>query len=1121
MKKGIKCLILLILGLLFFIPSAYAVKVDKDDILYNSYVIGSYLYTSDENDIYDTTGLETIYNENDGLFTKEIMLAATSISKSEYAEMVIYYKDFWDDWADALSGDYIYSVDSFDITHVNGICIDPSCSGNTYNVTLKYNDGVTSDVTKTLVYKEVFDEPVTPTKLGHKFVCWTLENTDDCYDFKTPVEEDLVLEASWSAYNYKITYKDTVSQQTKIVECNFTAGNECTYHDFTDYFVLKEGYTFNGWSLAESGEKVYTSDASFKSLFGDTTEFTLYSIFNSSDYTISYNLNGGSFTTLQSPTTVYDPSNLTYDISTPSRVGYQFSGWEVTKGDAEVNNSVITINAVSNIEITANWTANTYNVVYSGTNLNTTTCKYDSDCILDLSKITVPDGKRIKSITATVGGTSYSIGTKVKNLTTANGDNVPVTVTFEDIKYNISYELNGGTVSGNPDDALINTGVSLNIPTKTGYTFAGWSVSSGKADVSNNSLKITSPENVKLTANWTANTYKLVYNNTDYATCTYDQTCEVKDLDTSVVPAGKEFLRWKDKSGKLIGSSVYNYTTSGVVEISPVYTLITYPIVYSYNGGTIVSENAVSYDVDNMSIMLSNPTKAGYTFDRWNVETSNASVTGDTLTINKVGEVRLTAIWKANTYKLVYNEGDIEQQSCTYDSSCTVSSVKPVKEGYIFKGWKYNESYMFDSNANINLITDNDATINLEAIWIEEKADVYSINYVLNGGTFENTPIVTFTKADNDVLLSVPTKLGYTFNGWYDNSEFTGSEVSSVNASLKKNVTLYAKWTANTYDVVLYKDVNGTEVLDTKKCTYDVTCSLGDNSLKFDGYTLLGWSKNKGGNVFYGDNLDLINLTDNGTFNLYPVLEVNTHVVSYYLDGATFTDESNVSYTFNNLTGFSLPTVTKAGYTFNGWKTSDGTKVNEGQTDISDDVVLIPDFVEATTYKVNFYPSFDTEQTMESVVCTFGERCELPDNTFTRVEYNFVKFNVINDYDEYGRIVPFPYNSTDNTIIYTYDYAKKYNRFEVDLYAGWEEKTSYTVTYTCYYNMWSQCPSGTLSVYEGNLITGLPESFGGYDGYENRDVSITKWKISGTDTVIDLDTYTVNGNITIEAAGFN
>jgi uncharacterized repeat protein (TIGR02543 family) len=75
--------------------------------------------------------------------------------------------------------------------------------------------------------------------------------------------------------------------------------------------------------------------------------------------------------------------------------------------------------------------------------------------------------------------------------------------------------------------------------------------------------------------------------------------------------------------------------------------------------------------------------------------------------------------------------------------------------------------------------------------------DPYEINYVLNGGSNgSNTPL-TYTIAETPVTLVDAIKPCNFFDGWYDNSGFSGSSVTSIPAGSTGPKTYYAKWTAD------------------------------------------------------------------------------------------------------------------------------------------------------------------------------------------------------------------------------------------------------------------------------------------------------------------------------------
>ena len=68
----------------------------------------------------------------------------------------------------------------------------------------------------------------------------------------------------------------------------------------------------------------------------------------------------------------------------------------------------------------------------------------------------------------------------------------------------------------------------------------------------------------------------------------------------------------------------------------------------------------------------------------------------------------------------------------------------------------------------------------------------YKITYVMNKGTNNKSNPTSYKTSD--VTLKNPTRKGYTFAGWYTDSNYK-TKVTTVKASTKKDVTLYAKWT--------------------------------------------------------------------------------------------------------------------------------------------------------------------------------------------------------------------------------------------------------------------------------------------------------------------------------------
>lgn len=107
-----------------------------------------------------------------------------------------------------------------------------------------------------------------------------------------------------------------------------------------------------------------------------------------------------------------------------------------------------------------------------------------------------------------------------------------------------------------------------------------------------------------------------------------------------------------------------------------------------------------------------------------------------------------------------------------------------------------------------------------------------------NGGTLPEYSLV------EGAALPIPSRIGYTFAGWYGNPEFTGDPVTDVPTGSTVNLTFYAAWTPNTYTVTF--DANGGSVSQTSAVTVaGKLTSLPTPT--YDGYDFLGWYTQKDG----------------------------------------------------------------------------------------------------------------------------------------------------------------------------------------------------------------------------------------------------------------------------------
>lgn len=96
----------------------------------------------------------------------------------------------------------------------------------------------------------------------------------------------------------------------------------------------------------------------------------------------------------------------------------------------------------------------------------------------------------------------------------------------------------------------------------------------------------------------------------------------------------------------------------------------------------------------------------------------------------------------------------------------------------------------------------------------------------------------------NSVIWNKPTKVGYTFKGWYTDKDFT-TKVSGIKKGSTGNREIYAKWTENQYHVTFHK--NGSKAkgsaLKLKNISYSNSITLPENPYgERKGYVFTGWN---------------------------------------------------------------------------------------------------------------------------------------------------------------------------------------------------------------------------------------------------------------------------------------
>lgn len=257
------------------------------------------------------------------------------------------------------------------------------------------------------------------------------------------------------------------------------------------------------------------------------------------------------------------------------------------------------------------------------------------------------------------------------NLTTTDGATVDLYARWQANNYKIAYNLDGGTYGkSHPTSADYDTIVTIDNPSKSGYIFAGWTITgydsttsghnaatwSGEKGTSYKNLTATDGATVTFTATWEKEAPKTANLQTTgdvgiKATSHPDKTIVniASNVQVSaVLNTGYVFKGWYNGNVKVSDDLSFIYTMPNKDTVLTAKTTpINYTISYNLNGGAVVVSNPTSYNIETPTFALHNPTKLGYVFVGWTG--SNGTIPQKAVSIYKgsTGNKSYKANWTA------------------------------------------------------------------------------------------------------------------------------------------------------------------------------------------------------------------------------------------------------------------------------------------------------------------------------------------------------------------------------------------------------------------------------------------------------------------------------------------
>lgn len=751
-----------------------------------------------------------------------------------------------------------------------------------------------------------------PTREGYVFEGWfsDMSRTIPAINPINPqvVMSDMIVYAKWSQQVYTITYyyyggiRNPQNPETYTISSptiNITGS-------------MKMGYTFGGWYHNESLTIVANNTIPSGSM-GDRVYHAKWII---DEYSITYHMDGG-YNDVNNPTS-YNIASETIVIETPSKNGYEFLGWYKDSSFTSTQSATISSGSTGNRVYYAKWALINYSINYhldGGINHVNNYLVYNVNSptfnIMAPSKAGhlfkgwFLDSELTISAPTTIG-------------TGSTGD-LTYYALWELNDYNIRYYLYGGANnSSNPNTYNVNSStIVLQSPTRLGYTFVGWY---DDPSYSNEVITINSGShgNINLFARWTKDLYQITYYLDSGVNHIYNPNSYSVDSPTLIIysPAreGYSFEGWFrdsnyiESAGTLIASG-----STGDVNYYAKWSIRMYEITYHLNGGFNSDDNPYIYYFSSGDLTIHDPLRTGYGFAGWFYDSSFTEPAPSTIPSGSSGDLNYYAKWILVDYTIIYHlyGGDnnpFNRSSYNYTTQSFVIG-DPQYDSYAFGGWFYESEFTQPANTVIHSGSVGD--IELFAKW---NLNSFSITYYLYGGVNNPSNLNTYTDSTPTFEILNPTRDGFIFSGWYNDSSYTTLSNTTISEGSEGNRAFHAKWDIISYNINYYLDSGVNHLFNPDN--YNI------QSIDFNiyeptktGYTFLGWFNdpefNQSANTY-------IPRGTMGNIDLYALWTIKQYSLIYELNGGENNISNISSYNIDTET-FNIYDPTKFGYNFLGW----------------------------------------------------------------------------------------------------------------------------------------------------------------------------------------------------------
>ncbi len=414
------------------------------------------------------------------------------------------------------------------------------------------------------------------------------------------------------------------------------------------------------------------------------------------------------------------------------------------------------------------------------------------------------------------------------------------TANWQVIEYTIITLLEGGN-AGTSEVYFytVEQTVTLPTPTRTGYTFLGWTGEGITTPQPNVTIPKGSTGDKTYIENWKLTEYNITMDlngGSGQEKVVYTMTDEDFELPTPT-RNGYEFVGWTGEDITTPQTSVkIPKGSTGNKAYTANWKVIEYTITLDTNGGPVVSP--IKYTVEDL-FTLPYILRPGYEFAGWTLDGSGMlPFTPLIIYPGTTGDLHYKAEWRLAEYTITMDlDGGSGQEKVVYTITDEDFELPtPTRNGYEFVGWTGER--ITTPQTSVKIPKGSTGNKAYTANW---KVIRYTITLVTNGGAVIAS--IRYTVEDSVTLPIPPDRPGYEFAGWVlDGSGQFPSTPMIIPAGSTGDRLYKAEWRVATYTITY---VSHGKAYNWVQYTINNQVYFGtpeeDPSYYLPGYTFVGW----------------------------------------------------------------------------------------------------------------------------------------------------------------------------------------------------------------------------------------------------------------------------------------